>query len=156
MRISIPAMIVAAALLTGCGPQDTRSGFVLRGTETSVPADWRFTDEHKEIALQVNTPYLIPHAVTIWCAQVDGQLYVGANAPTTKHWPGWVDRDPNVQLRIGEQIYPARLVPLDDASVITQLRAAYAAKYQLDASGAEGMSDVRYWTVMPRPQTPAA
>ena len=137
-------------LLAGCGPQDARAGFLLGGVETPIPADWRFTDATKEVAIQVHTPYLIPHAVTIWCAQVDGQLYVGANAPQTKHWPGWVDRNPDVRLRIGEQVFMVRLVPLDDPNVVAGVRAAYTAKYPLDGRDGEAMPDVRYWHVTAR------
>ena len=97
-----------------------------------------------------------PHAVTIWCAQVDGQLFVGASAPQTKRWPGWVDRNPDVRLRIGEQIFAVRLVALDDATVIAQVQAAYAAKYQLAGRGGDGAPEVRYWRVSARPGVPAA
>jgi hypothetical protein len=148
MKRALPIwLLVGVVTLAGCGPEGQRAGFLLGGTEAPLPADWTFTDGIKEIAIQVHTPYLIPHAVTIWCAQVDNQLYVGASAPQTKHWPGWVDRDPNVRLRIGEQIYAARLVPVDDPDVIARLRAAYAAKYQLPASAASAMGEVRYWHV---------
>ncbi len=51
----------------------------------------------------------------------------------TKHWPGWVDDDPDVRLRIGDKAYAVRLVPLDDPNVIPGVQAAYAAKYQLSA-----------------------
>lgn len=141
-----------ALLLAACSPHDTRAGILLGGEAAPVPADWRFTDDIKEIAVQVHTPYLIPHAVTIWCAQVDGQLYVGASSPKTKHWPGWVDADPDVRLRIGDNAYTVRLVPLDDPSVIAGVQAAYAAKYQLKARAGEAPPDVRYWHVIPRPE----
>jgi len=153
---SMIGVVLLAALSSGCGPQGTRSGFLLSGVETPVPAEWRFTDQFKEIAIQMHTPYVIPHAVTIWCAQVDGQLYVGASAPQTKHWPGWVDRDPDVRLRVGEQLFTVRLVPLDDPNVIVQVRSAYVAKYELKANAGGGMPDVRYWHVTARPSAPAA
>ncbi|HTL00119.1 MAG TPA: DUF2255 family protein [Pseudomonadales bacterium] len=139
-----------AVMLAACSPHDTRAGILLGGDEAPVPADWRFTDDTKEIAVQVHTPYLIPHAVTIWCAQVDGQLYVAASNPKTKRWPGWVDDDPNVRLRIGDKTYPVRLVPLDDPNVVAGVQAAYAAKYQLTARTGEAPPDVRYWHVTAR------
>jgi len=150
---TICAACLVLLLAAGCGPHDTRAGITLGGVETPVPADWRFTDDTKEIAVQVHTPYLIPHAVTIWCAQVDGQLYVGASNPQTKHWPGWVDDNPDVQLRIGDKAYAVRLVPLDDPNVIPGVQAAYAAKYQLSARAGEAPPEVRYWHVTARPDT---
>ena len=151
--MKITSSILAACLallLSGCGPQETRAGFLLSGTDAPVPVDWRFTDDNKEIAIQVHTPYLIPHAVTIWCAQVDGQLYVGASAPQTKHWPGWVDKNPDVRLRIGDNVYTVKLVPLDDPNVSAGVQAAYAAKYQLTAKAGDPPPDVRYWHVVAR------
>lgn len=145
-NVAMVSFVLLAMLATGCGPQGQRSGFILSGKESTFPADWKFTDDVKEIAIQVHTPYLIPHAVTIWCAQVDGQLYVGASAPSTKHWPGWVDKNPDVRLRIGDQIYSARLVPVDDAAAIATVRAAYSAKYQLTGTPL-GEAEVRYWHV---------
>ncbi len=104
-HLTLSGFLLIAVLTSGCSPDGRRAGLLLGGDEAPFPADWRFTDDFKEISIQVHTPYLIPHAVTIWCAQVNGQFYVGASRPTTKHWPGWVDTDPNVRLRIGDQVY---------------------------------------------------
>ena len=150
-RMTVLGLLLMAILTVGCSPDGRRAGFLLGGKEAPLPTDWRFTDDFKEIAIQVQTPYLIPHAVTIWCAQVNGQFYVGASRPTTKHWPGWVDKDPDVRLRIGEQVYSARLAPLDDPNTIDQVQAAYAVKYQLPASSGGESPDVRYWQVVARP-----
>ncbi len=117
MKITSLLAVCLALLLTGMRPARHARRISLGGVDAPVPTDWRFTDDNKEIAVQVHTPYLIPHAVTIWCAQVDGELYVGASAPKTKHWPGWVDDNPDVTLRIGENTYAVRLVPLDDPNV---------------------------------------
>ena len=142
------AAIAFAALITGCAPKDTRAGTSLSGSDATWPADWRFTDASKEIQIQVHTPFLIPHSVTIWCAEVDGDLYVGASQPKKKWWPGWVDRDPNVRLSIDDKIYAAHLVPLDDADTMAKVRAAYAIKYQLNPATGAAMGEVRYWHVV--------
>jgi len=147
------AVIALAALIVGCSPNAQRPGTALSGAEAALPADWRFTDATKEIQLQVHTPYLIPHAVTIWCAQVDGALYVAASAPSQKRWPSWVDRDPNVRLDIDGKIYDVKLVPLESAEQIDPVRTAYATKYQLPANTANAnpaFREVRYWHVVPR------
>ena len=150
-RLSTVSFVFLFVLLCACEPHGQHTGIVLGGTETPLPADWRFTDADKEIEIQVHTPYLIPHAVTIWCAEVNGQLYVASSAPQTKHWPAWVDRDPNVHLRIGDKAYAVRLVPLEDAGTIASVQAAYAAKYQLKAKAGGTMGDARYWHVTARP-----
>jgi hypothetical protein len=142
---------LVAVVLSGCNPSDQRPGLWLTGQPAAFPADWSFTNDIKEIAIQVATPYLIPHSVTIWCASLDGQLYVGARAPETKRWPGWVDRDPNVRLLIAGKLYDVTLVPLEDAATLARLMPVYTEKYALP-TGAQppDAPRSRYWHVTPR------
>jgi len=72
---------------------------------------------------------------------------VGARNPDTKRWPSWVDRDPDVRLRIGEQIFEVRLAPVDDPGRLARLRSAYARKYDLPDPPPEGSPPIRYWSV---------
>jgi len=150
MRHTLSLLSLAGLLLLGgCDPQDRRPGLWLSGeTVEQLPEAWSFTDAEPEIFIEVTTPYLLPHSVTIWCATVDGTLYVGARDPDSKRWPGWADRRPEVKLKIGEQVYPVRLVTLEDSGEIQVVQQAYAAKYQLPSSS--GASAMRYWRVVPR------
>jgi hypothetical protein len=143
--------IVIAIGLAGCfGPEGRRPGMRLPGQVAAFPSDWTFTNDHPEIAIEVRTPYLLPHSVTIWCAEVDGELYVGAREPGTKHWPGWADRNPDVRLGIGDRVFEVRLAPLDDAGRIARVRRAYAAKYDLPPVAPGQGPPIRYWHVVPR------
>ena len=139
--------ILAILLLAGCQPEDTSPGLWLSGTLQPFPEDWSFTDSHREISIEVATPYLVPHSVTIWCADLDGDLYVGAAVPESKNWPGWVMDDPDVVLKVGDDIYEARLTRLQDADEIGRIRGVYADKYDL-----EPQSDYIgwLWSVGPR------
>ncbi len=143
-----------AAWIGGCiDPQDRRPGLWLRGdVAATLPEDWSFTDAHQEVAVEVRTPYFIPHSVTIWCASLDGRLVVGARAPETKRWPAWVDRDPNVRLGIGGDIYEVQLARLEDSAQLDRVRKVYASKYHLEPPP-EDAPPVRYWLVEPRPGT---
>ena len=140
------AWLAIFCLLSACEPQDDTPGLWLSGEEVSaLPDDWTFTDDHREIAVEVSTPYLISHSVTIWCAQVGGTLYIGAAAPETKNWPGWVEDDPAVRLKIGDAVYGVRLDQLADDVEIAAVQAAYQQKYELETIG--GGAPVRYWRV---------
>jgi hypothetical protein len=154
MRPSAPfAVSVLCLALTGCfEPSDRRPGTRLSGEVTALPADWSFTDQQKEIAVEVSGFLGLPHSVTIWCATLDGALFVGARAPETKRWPAWADEDPNVRLKIDGKIYEVRLTPLDDPATIARLQAAFATKYEIPAPepGAPAPPPSRYWTVGPR------
>ena len=157
--IRTATVLLVTLTLTAClDPSDRRPGMWLSGEVVAeLPADWSFSDAHKEIAIEVATPYLLPHSVTIWCAALDGALYVGARDPDTKRWPAWVDDDPEVRLGIGGKVYEVVLAPLDekaDAVTLERLRAAYALKYALPAVPAGGppgaIPPTRYWRVGPR------
>jgi hypothetical protein len=144
--------VVLAVVVVGCVPPDgRRPGLGLAGEVVEqFPQDWSFTDEHKEIAIEVGTPYLLRHSVTIWCASVGEELYLGASSPETKYWPGWVDRDPEVRLGIAGRIYEVRLAPLDNPSRLARLQEAYSRKYDLPDARPEGSPPSRYWLVESR------
>ena len=143
-------VVASALLLVACQPSDRTPGQWLRGTAATAPDDWRFTDMHKEIYVEVATPWRIPHSVTIWCAQVDGRLYIGARDPLSKKWPAWVDEDPNIRLKIGTDIYEVAAEPLTDQQTLLAVQTAYASKYELGATGLGAGADVRHWAVVPR------
>ncbi len=142
------AVALGVFALLGCiGPSDQRPGMWLSGEDAAFPEDWSFTDAHREIALEVGTPYGLRHSVTIWCASMDGTLYIAARDPDEKRWPGWVEDRPDVRLRVDGRIYEAHLVGLDDAAAIARLRSRYAAKYDLpDPPPADGPPR-QYWHV---------
>jgi Uncharacterized protein conserved in bacteria (DUF2255) len=150
IRVSTGILLALAA--SACfNPSERRPGTRLSGEAVaSLPSDWSFTNAQHEIAIEVRTPYWLPHSVTIWCASDAGALYVAARDPDDKRWPGWVADDPDVRLLIAGKIYEVKLARLDDPEQIARVRRAYAAKYQLpDTPPGEG-PPVRYWRVVPR------
>ncbi len=144
--------LVLAVNFIGCiDPKDRRPGLRLQGEVVGeVPADWSFTNAYEEIAIEVRTPYLIPHSVTIWCAVTDGQLYIAARNPHEKRWPGWIESDPNIRLLIGEKLYEAKLAIVEEPSQIAPVSRAYAEKYELPNRPPEERPPMRYWRVESR------
>jgi len=143
-------LLLVLACASACQPSDRRPGLWLAGEPAPLPEDWSFTDAHGEIAIEVRTPYALPHSVTIWCASVDGSLFVAARDPEEKRWPGWVERDPEVRLAIDGRLYDAKLERIDGPDRIAPGRRAYGAKYQLDDPPPPGAPPLRYWQVVPR------
>ena len=137
--------------LVGCSPSDATPGQWLRGDAAdTLPQDWAFTDEFKEIFVEVQTPYFIPHSVTIWCAQVDGKLFIGARDPESKNWPGWIDKNSDIRLQIDNDIYSVSASALSDEATPGTLGAAYAEKYSLPPPTDGAPSNMRYWAIVQR------
>ena len=152
LRRSLLASLAICALFSGCfAPSERVPGLRLSGDVTAFPADWLFTAAQQEIALEVSGFLGLPHSVTIWCATLDGALYIGARDPETKRWPAWADGHPDVRLKIADAIYEVHLEPLEDAATVARLQASYAAKYHLPAPE-PGVTPppTRYWRVGPR------
>ncbi|MGR8949017.1 MAG: hypothetical protein ACU84Q_13300 [Gammaproteobacteria bacterium] len=137
-------------LLVGCEPSDRRPGLWLSGEQADeAPTDWQFTNDLKEIYVQVDTPYFLPHSVTIWCAEVDGELYIGARNPDEKKWPGWVEKSPQVILKIDDNLYSAKIARVTEVALVAKVKAAYAQKYLLETEPGATPPPMRYWKVDP-------
>ena len=100
--------------------------------------------------MEVQTPYFIPHSVTIWCAQVDGKLFIGARDPESKNWPGWIDKNSDIRLQIDNDIYSVSASALSNEATLGTLGAAYAEKYSLPPPTDGAPSNMRYWAIVQR------
>jgi hypothetical protein len=123
---SIVIGLVAVLLLlsvTGFEPKDCppsdRSlscrvpGLWLKGERvTTLVTDWSFTDKIPQIKIQTQTPFLLPHSVTIWCAVYDGNLYV--TSYRGRQWVENIIRDPQVRLKIADKVFDRTLSIVND------------------------------------------
>jgi hypothetical protein len=152
--IFVTILMIVACVFPACvDPADRRPGTWLSGEPVAGPiTNWSFTDEHPEIFIQVSTPYLIPHSVTIVCATVNGGLIVGARDPGKKRWPAYIESDAEVRLKIGDRIYDQQLELVEDPQTIDAIVRAYAAKYNRPVLPLSERPVVRYWRVVDRGQ----
>ena len=123
---SIVIVLVAALLLmsvTGFEPKDCppneRSlscrvpGLWLKGERVTTPVtDWSFTDKIPQVKIQTQTPFLLPHSVTIWCAVYNRNLYV--TSYRGRLWVEDIIRDPRVRLKIADQVFDRTLSIVND------------------------------------------
>ena len=120
-------IVLAAVLLllsvTGFEPKDCpptdRSfsckvpGLWIKGEGVTTPvSDWSFTDKIPQIKIQTQTPFLLPHSVTIWCAVYNGNLYV--TSALGRQWVENTIRDPRVRLKIADKVFDRTLSIVDD------------------------------------------
>ena len=135
--IAVIAFLTLIVLrVVGVDPQDQRPGLWLAGKLSETPLnDWAFTDDHYEIYLQTNTPYFIPHSVTVYCATYDGELYLlsayytGGTFPDMRSWNRNIVRDPRVRLRIGGQLFDQTVNYVSDEMIRRPVYDALGEKY---------------------------
>jgi hypothetical protein len=145
--------LLALGVLVGvaCQPRDERPGLWLRGeTVRERVADWSFADPIQEIFIETRPWYGLPHSTTIWCATLDGALYVGSYGDAKKRWERNIEHSPDARLSIGGRIYAVTLMPVSDAARIRALDAAYASKYDMAAVFGDELPDWRYYHVLQR------
>jgi hypothetical protein len=132
------AVILVLLRITGLEPKDCpptdRSlscrapGLWLKGEPVTNPvADWSFTDKVQQIKIQTQTPFLLPHSVTIWCAVYNGNLYVSSYRG--RLWVEDAIRDPHVRLKIADQLYDRNLSVVNDPAEKAAVLEAKGKKY---------------------------
>jgi hypothetical protein len=88
-------------------------GLWLKGERVTNPVnDWSFTDKIQQIKIQTQTPFLLPHAVTIWCAAYNNNLYV--TSYRGRQWVEDIIRHPQVRLKIADQVFDRTLSVVSD------------------------------------------
>jgi hypothetical protein len=88
-------------------------GLWLKGESVTTPVtDWSFTDTIPQIKIQTQTPFLLPHSVTIWCAVYNGNLYV--TSYRGRQWVENIIRHPQVRLKIADKVFDRTLSIVDD------------------------------------------
>ena len=117
----------------GCPPTDRSltckvPGLWIKGEPVTTPVtDWSYTDKIPEIKIQTQTPFLLPHSVTIWCAVYNGNLYV--TSYRGRLWAEDIIRDPRVRLKIADQVFDRTLSVVDDPTEKAAVLAAKGKKY---------------------------
>jgi hypothetical protein len=103
-------------------------GLWLKGKAVTTPVtDWSFTDNIPQIKIQTQTPFLLPHSVTIWCAEYNGNLYVTSHSG--RLWVEDIIRDPRVRLKIADQVFDRTLSVVDDPAEKAAVLQAKGKKY---------------------------
>jgi hypothetical protein len=143
---------VAVVVVSGCQPKDESPGLWLRGEIAAEPAgDWRFTDDIEEIFIETRPWYGIPHSTTIWCVELDGELYVGSYGDEKKAWEKNIARNPEAQLSIAGRLYDVTLAPVTQPGRVETLDSAYAQKYDMAEVFGDVVPDWWYYRVTARP-----
>ena len=145
------AILITTIVVAACEPNGPTPGQWLHGDVVEpLPQDWAFTDDFQEVYVEVSTPYFVPHSVTIWCAHVDGNLYIAARDPESKNWPGWLDKNHDIRLKIGDKLYDVAAADFSDKETLTAVKFAYVEKYDLPPPADNKSPKVQYWVIVSR------
>ncbi len=133
IQLQKAAFLVLVVSASACQPQDVTPGLWLSGEVVDqVVDDWTFTDDVEEIFIQTKTWYLLPHSTTIWCAEMNGELYIGSYAEGKKRWENNIERNPDARLRIAGKLYNVTVTPVTIPQATTEIDAKYTSKYDME------------------------
>ncbi len=89
-------------------------GKQLSGEVVPAPSTWEICNQYDTVALEARPED--PYSVTVGCLQHEGRMYIPASNPTKKTWPQLVKENPNVRVKIGENVYLAKAEQTDELS----------------------------------------
>ena len=140
-------LLAGVAWLLRSNPVGPIAGRAVTGSEVPYPADWGFTDEHFTIAVEVRPD--APHSVTVICFVHQGDLYVPAQGGSSKNWTKYAIEDPRVRIKVGDQVFAARVNRVTDME-LESLLASAAKKYDRLAEQEELPEDIWLFQIAPR------
>ena len=104
-------------------------------------SDWTFVKSYE--LMEIETRPDAPYSVKVHYYLIDGRLYVEAGENSWSRWRPYLHADPNVRVRFGDGVYPARAVRVTDPAEIARVLPRY---YEKDRDEA-GPACRREWTV---------
>ena len=126
------------------------SGKKLTGQELPYPEDWRFTNKYRTVKVETNPDD--PHSVTTLCFVREGKLVIPAQEGHTKIWPQNVLKDSRVRIKVGDKVYPARLILVNKDAKIPEFGPFLAIKFpkRLPPEPGEGPKNIWLFEVSHR------
>ena len=126
-------LLVLVLLSSACTPIAYLPGTRLGGSERPTPDSWSGVEIPDEVFLRTEGS-VFPRVVTIWAAKKDDVIYVVGAKDS-----GWVKRalvEPNVELRVDDDVYALRANPTTDDRELERVTDAFMTKYS------EGMREL--------------
>ena len=126
LTYTLAALAVLVVILVLTAPIGPMPGIRLGGSPATVPESWSSVALPDEVKLATKSG-LFPHVVIIWVVALDDRLYlVGAPDST---WVENATRSPQVQLRMGDDVYNLTATRVDGRVEVLQ---SYIDRYRED------------------------
>jgi hypothetical protein len=124
MMHTLPLILLLA--LSACSEYLPIAGGELEGTVAPLPAHW------SELAtteiVQLESTDEAPYSVNLWIAEVGGAPHVFAG-DNRAQWVENIAGNPDIRLKIGEEIFELRAIRVTDATVFETFAQAWESKY---------------------------
>ena len=121
---TLPLILLLA--LSACSEYLPIAGGELEGTVAPLPAHW------SELAtteiVQLESTDEAPYSVNLWIAEVAGAPHVFAGDNRTQ-WVENIAGNPDVRLKIGEELFELRAIRVTDATVFETFAQTWESKY---------------------------
>jgi hypothetical protein len=118
--------LILSLALSACSEYLPIAGGELKGTVSPLPIHW------SELAtteiIQLESTGEEPYSVNLWMAAVGGAPHVFAGDNRTE-WVENIAGNPDVRLKVGEQIFELRAVRVTDAAVFETFAQTWESKY---------------------------
>lgn len=133
----------------GCGPLVMVPGGELSGSLKAIPADWSFSDAIETV--QLETRPADPYSVNVWGVGLGSLFYVAAGDAESR-WALHIAEDPNVRLKLGDDLYELHATHTTDASELDAFLAALKQKYDFEPEP-DQRDEATLFRLEPRPQS---
>jgi hypothetical protein len=150
-------VVIAGVVVLGCAPIGPFAGGRLSGTPGPADvSDWRFAKD--EDVAQLETRPDDPHSVNTWFVALADRLYVptsmikGPKNPEERGWVQQVERDPNVRIRLGKEVFARRAVRVLAEPEYESARSALEDKYELDPAKRDPERTIWIFRLDPAPE----
>ena len=121
---TLPLILLLA--LSACSEYLPIAGGELEGTVAPLPTHW------SELAtteiVQLESTDEAPYSVNLWIAEVGGAPHVFAG-DNRAQWVENIAGNPDIRLKIGEEIFELRAIRVTDATVFETFAQAWESKY---------------------------
>ena len=114
-------VIMVSLILIPSDPYSRIPGRRLTGEEVPGPVtDWSFARESGG-SLSIEVRPSDPYSVNIGFLVYNGDLYVTSAAGGGSRWAQYLIQDPNMRVRVGDQVYKARGTRIEDLDMVNEV-----------------------------------
>jgi hypothetical protein len=121
----LTVMTLLVLYLNRSDPYGPVPGKRLRGEEvTESVDDWSFTEQYRRVTVEVRPSN--PYSVFAGYFLMEKDLYISS---AHSRWAEFLRDDPDMRIRLGDEIYPVRAIQVDDREGLERVHKAYTGKY---------------------------